>query len=36
LIYISGYFILREKIHVGELVASIFLAIIVIGSTIIW
>jgi drug/metabolite transporter (DMT)-like permease len=36
LIYISGFFVLREKIHMGELVSSFCLAIIVIGSTIIW
>jgi drug/metabolite transporter (DMT)-like permease len=36
LIYSAGFFILREKVRTGELVSSILLAIIVIGSTIIW
>jgi drug/metabolite transporter (DMT)-like permease len=34
LIYISGFFILREKVHMGELVSSIGLAIIIISTTI--
>jgi drug/metabolite transporter (DMT)-like permease len=36
IIYLSGYFILKEKVRMGEVISSICLAIIVIGSAIIW
>jgi drug/metabolite transporter (DMT)-like permease len=36
IIYLSGYFILKEKVRTGEVISSIGLAIVVIGSTIFW
>jgi drug/metabolite transporter (DMT)-like permease len=36
LIYLSSYFVLHEKVRMGEVASSILLAIVVIGSTIAW
>jgi drug/metabolite transporter (DMT)-like permease len=36
LIYLAGFFLLKEKVRMGEVASSLCLVIIIIGSSIIW